>query len=102
MQSQVRSGSPHLQGTMSRGTTGKHGGGYPGDMPWDFVTPLPANLRLSPRTMRVQSLNVSMRGFLTELDTEYRYKQKQWGDSRRTLEVKLRDLRTMLELSRFF
>ena len=34
------------------------------------VTPLPANLRLSPRTQRVQSLNVSMRGFLTELDTE--------------------------------
>lgn len=89
-------------GPLSFGTTGKHGGGYPGDMPWDFMHPLVQTGRLSPRTERVKSLNKSMRGFLTELDNEYRHKQKQWGESKRTLECKLRDLRTLLDLSRFF
>jgi hypothetical protein len=64
--------------------------------------PLVQTGKLSPRTERVKSLNKSMRGFLTELDNEYRHKQKQWGDSKRMLEVKLRDLRKLLELSRFF
>merc|ERR1719456_668082 len=69
-------------GALSFGTTGKHGGGYPGDMPWDFMHPLVNTGRLSPRTERVKSLNKSMRGFLTELDNEYRHKQKQWGESK--------------------
>ena len=33
-------------------------------------------------------------------DARYRYKSEQWGESKRALEVKLRDLRTLLELSR--
>jgi hypothetical protein len=80
----------------------KHGGVYPGDVPWDFLQELPTTAKLSPRTERVNSLNASMRGFLTELDTEYRQKQKAWSEQKRVLERKKAELEALCHGARFF
>merc|ERR1719271_2385216 len=89
-QARISKQVPNVQFTGS--TTARHGGPYPGDMPWDFMQPLASRGRLSPRTERVKSLNNSMRGFLTELDSEYRQKKRSWNDAKKALEQKLSEL----------
>merc|ERR1719460_361675 len=91
---------PNVKFTAS--TAARHGGAYPGDMPWDFMQPLASRGRLSPRTERVKSLNNSMRGFLTELDSEYRQKKRSWNESKKALEMKLQELKHLCTLSRYF
>jgi hypothetical protein len=99
-QARISKQVPNVQFTGS--TAARHGGAYPGDMPWDFMQPLASRGRLSPRTERVKSLNNSMRGFLTELDSEYRQKKRSWNESKKALEMKLHELKHLCTLSRFF
>jgi hypothetical protein len=103
-------GKPYIQTKTSAianvafnaSTAYRHGGAYPGDMPWDFMQPLASRGRLSPRTERVKNLNNSMRGFLTELDFEYRQKKRSWTDAKKALELKLGELKHLCTLSRYF
>jgi hypothetical protein len=43
-----------------------------------------------------------MRGFLTELDSEYRQKKRSWNDAKKALELKLSELKHLCTLSRYF